>query len=413
MNEHHSKSRHADMETVTPTSDPPPLVAFSDKLPDEAGYNSASFARSRQGVDGVKTVAEFKVEYLRYLDPQGTIAGKLPAFATDDVELLKLFAAMLRARIFDTKAINLQRIGKLGTYASCLGQEAAHVGVGAATRPEDTVAIVYREIGTLFWRGVRMTDVLLYWGGDERGNDFAVPRHDFPWCVPIATQTLHAAGAAMAFKVRKEPRCAIAFIGDGGTSEGSFYEALNLAGAKQLPVVFVVVNNKWAISVPIEEQTAAQTLAQKAIAAGIPGMQVDGNDVIAVRDATSRALEKARHGGGPSVIELLTYRLSDHTTADDATRYRGVDEVNEAWKVEPMIRLRKLLTARGSLDETSEQAMKAAFTKEVDAAVQEYFNTASQTTDSMFDYLFANPPRRIEAQKAIARRYAGTGRPSH
>ena len=361
----------------------------------------------------MKTVAEFKVEYLRYLDPQGNINGILPEFAQDDAELLRMFAAMLRARVFDTKAVNLQRTGKLGTYAPCLGQEASHVGVGAAARSEDSVSIVYREIGTLFWRGVRMTDVLLYWGGDERGNDFAGPRHDFPWCVPIATQTLHAAGAAMAFKARKEPRCAIAFIGDGGTSEGSFYEAINLAGAKQLPVVFVVVNNKWAISVPIEEQTAAQTLAQKAIAAGIPGMQVDGNDVIAVRDVTSRALEKARSGGGPSVIETLTYRLSDHTTADDATRYRGVDEVNAAWQIEPLIRLRKLLTARGMLDEAREQEMKAEFTREVDAAVQEYFNTGAQGTDAMFDYLFAHPPAHLETQKATARRYAGTGRPSH
>jgi len=392
-------------------------LSGNDNLSNEPGYTAASFdqhvMRSTPGAYGVKTVAEFKVEYLRYLDPQGNITGELPAFAKDDAALLKMFAAMLRARIFDTKAINLQRTGKLGTYASCLGQEATHVGVGAATRPEDSVAVVYREIGTMFWRGVRMTDVLLYWGGDERGNDFGGPKHDFPWCVPIATQMLHAAGAAMAFKARKERRCAIGFIGDGGTSEGSFYEAINLAGVKHLPVVFMVVNNKWAISVPIEEQTAARTLAQKAIAAGIPGLQVDGNDVIAVRDATSRALEKARNGGGPTVIETLTYRLSDHTTADDATRYRGVDEVNDAWQVEPLIRLRKLLTARGALDEAQEQAMKAEFTREVEAAAQEYFNTAKQTTDSMFDYLFANPPRQLETQKAIARRYAGTGRPSH
>jgi 2-oxoisovalerate dehydrogenase E1 component alpha subunit len=238
-------------------------------------------------------------------------------------------------------------------------------------------------------------------------------RHDFPWCVPIATQTLHAAGAAMAFKARKEPRCALAFIGDGGTSEGSFYEAMNLAGVKQLPIVFLVVNNKWAISVPIEEQTAAQTLAQKAIAAGVPGMQVDGNDVIAVRDCVSRALAKARTGGGPTVIEALSYRLSDHTTADDATRYRTSDEVNEALKLEPLIRMRKLLEARGVLNEVREQALKAEFAREVDAAVQEYFNTPKQPIDAMFDYLYANPPRYIEAQKAMAHRYAGTGRPSH
>ena len=361
----------------------------------------------------MRTVAEFQIQYLRLLSPQGRPLEDLPAWANDDEELLKMFGAMLRARTFDAKAINLQRTGKLGTYAPCLGQEATHVGVGAAMRPEDCLAIVYREIGTLFWRGVRMTDVLLYWGGDERGNDFAVPKHDFPWCVPIATQTLHAAGAAMAFKIRKEPRCAVAYIGDGGTSEGTFYEAMNLAGARQLPVVFVVVNNKWAISVPIEEQTACETLAQKGIAAGVPGVQVDGNDVIAVRECMSRALEKARRGGGPTVIEALSYRLSDHTTADDATRYRDEAEVTEAWKVEPMIRLRALLQARGVLDEAKEQAMKAEYSREVDAAVQEYLSTVKQPTEAMFDHLYANPPRYIEAQKEIARRYAGTGRPSH
>jgi 2-oxoisovalerate dehydrogenase E1 component alpha subunit len=361
----------------------------------------------------VRTVAEFRIQYLQHLDAQGNTVGELPAFANDHQELLKMYAAMLRARTFDGKAINLQRTGKLGTYAPCLGQEATHVGVGAAMRPEDCLAIVYREIGTLFWRGVRMTDVLLYWGGDERGNDFAGPRHDFPWCVPIATQTLHAAGAAMAFKVRKEPRCALAYIGDGGTSEGSFYEAINLAGARQLPVVFLISNNQWAISVPLREQTATQTLAQKAIAAGIPGIQVDGNDVIAVRACVEQALAKARSGGGPTVIEALSYRLSDHTTADDASRYRSETEVTEAWELEPLLRMRRFLTARGVLSEAHEQTMKAEFTREVEAAVKEYMAVPRQSTDAMFDYLYANPPPYIETQKDVARRYAGTGRPSH
>jgi len=384
----------------------------SEHAPASHGYNSRGLD-PQQGDQRVRVVAEFQIQLLRYLDAQGHIVQELPRFAQDTDQLLKMFGAMLRARMFDTKAINLQRTGKLGTYASCLGQEAVHVAVGAALQPEDSVAIVYREIGTLFWRGVRMKDVLMYWGGDERGNDFAGYQHDFPWCVPIATQTLHAAGAAMAFKIRKEPRCALAYVGDGGTSEGSFYEAINLAGAKHLPVIFMVVNNRWAISVPIEQQTAAQTLAQKAIAAGIPGIQVDGNDVIAVRDCVAKAAAKARSGGGPTVIEALSYRLSDHTTADDATRYRSNEEVEEAWKSEPLIRLRKLLTARGALDEQREQAMQVEFAREIEAAVAEYLGTPKQPTDAMFDYLFAKPPPRLEAQKAIARRFAGTGRPSH
>ena len=220
-----------------------------------------------------------------------------------------MYRAMTLVRVFDAKSVNLQRTGQLGTYPSSLGHEAAHVGIGAAMRPEDVLAPVYREFGTQLWRGVTMTEILTYWGGDETGSDFAVPRQDFAWCVPIATQTLHAAGAAMAFKILHQPRCALAYIGDGGTSEGAFYEAINVAGARALPVVFVIVNNGWAISVPVAAQTAAQTLAQKAVAAGIPGVQVDGNDVFAVREVVAEALEAARRGGGPALIEALTYRM--------------------------------------------------------------------------------------------------------
>jgi pyruvate dehydrogenase E1 component alpha subunit len=273
-------------------------------------------------------------------------------------------------------------------------------------RPEDVLAPVYREFGTQLWRGVTMAEILTYWGGDERGNDFAGPRHDFAWCVPIATQTLHAAGAAMAFKVRRQARCALAYIGDGGTSEGAFYEALNLAGARALPVVFVIVNNGWAISVPVAAQTAAQTLAQKAVAAGIPGIQVDGNDVFAVREVVSEALEAARRGAGPCVIETLTYRLSDHTTADDASRYRRAGELEEAWTREPLLRIRAYLRAAGAWNDAREQALLQDCARQVDAAVEEYLRAAEPSTDAMFDHLFAVLPSSLRAQRATARRYA-------
>jgi 2-oxoisovalerate dehydrogenase E1 component alpha subunit len=246
----------------------------------------------------------------------------------------------------------------------------------------------------------------LYWGGDERGNDFSIPRHDFAWCVPIATQTLHAAGAAMAFKVLKQPRVALSYIGDGGTSEGAFYEALNLAGARHLPVVFVIVNNGWAISVPVAAQTAARTLAQKAIAAGIPGIQVDGNDVLAVREVVAEALEGARRGAGPCVIEALTYRLSDHTTADDAGRYRDDAQVKEAWALEPMLRLRQFMLERGIWDEAKEAALLQECGERVDAAVSAYVAAPKPTTDAMFEHLFARMPAHLREQQATARTYA-------
>jgi pyruvate dehydrogenase E1 component alpha subunit len=354
----------------------------------------------------MKTVAEFKIQHRQILDPGGAVVAPLPQFAEDAAEVLRMYEAMTLVRVFDAKAVNLQRTGQLGTYPSCLGHEAAHVGVGAAMRAEDVLAPVYREFGTQLWRGVTMPEILTYWGGDERGNDFAVPRHDFAWCVPIATQTLHAAGAAMAFKVRKERRCALAYIGDGGTSEGAFYEALNLAGSRALPVVFVIVNNGWAISVPVAAQTAARTLAQKAVAAGIPGVQVDGNDVFAVRAVVSEALEAARGGAGPALIEALTYRLSDHTTADDASRYRSGQEVKDAWALEPLIRIRAYLRRAGLWNDAKEKSLLDACALKVDAAVTEYLAKTQPFTDAMFDHLFAALPAQLCGQRLVARKYA-------
>ncbi len=353
----------------------------------------------------MKTVAEFSIKYQQILDPRGDLVDALPAFATDSAELVRMYRMMTLARLMDTKAVNLQRTGKLGTYASCLGHEATHVGTGAAMRPDDVLAPVYREYGAQLWRGVKMSEILLYWGGDERGNDFAGPRQDFAWCVPIATQVLHAAGAAMAFKLRGEKRCAVGFIGDGGTSEGAFYEALNLAGARRLPVIFIIVNNGYAISLPLAEQTAAKTLAQKGIAAEVPSLQVDGNDVLAVRKVVSDALEVARNGGGPALIEAITYRLSDHTTADDASRYRSADEVKRAWLAEPLVRLRAYLTRNGAWSAEAEQTLQQEGAALIEAQVALYLGTPKQSTDTMFDYLFAETPRHLLEQRATARRY--------
>ncbi len=357
----------------------------------------------------MKTVTKFEIKYSQFLDSQGKPTGDLPEFARDNEELLKMYRLMTLTRTFDTKAINLQRTGKLGTYASCLGHEAAHIGIGAAMREDDVFAPMYREYGTQFWRGVKMSDVLLYWGGDERGNDFSIPKQDFSWCVPIATQCIHAAGAAMALKHKGSDACAVCVVGDGGTSEGIFYEALNVAGVQKLPMVFVVVNNRWAISVPVELQTACETLAQKGIAAGMPSVQVDGNDVVAMRHAVEVGLDRARNGKGPMLIEALTYRLSDHTTADDASRYRAGDEVEAAWQVEPLIRLRAYLMAQGAWDDEKEVALLDECATEVDAAVDEYMHTPKNTAESMFDHMYAELPEAMEEQRDTAIEYFGKG----
>ena len=350
------------------------------------------------------TAATFEIEYLQYLKPDGSLADKLPPAVPDAKALLPLFKQMLFVRAFDTKAIALQRTGKLGTYASCLGHEATHVGIGAAMAEDDVYAPSYREYGTLFMRGVRPREVLLYWGGDERGNDFQEggARHDFPFCVPISTQCLHAAGAALAFKLRGEPHMAVATCGDGGTSKTDFYAALNSAGAYELPLVLGVVNNGWAISVPRSAQTGAQTLAQKGIAGGLFCLQVDGNDLVAVLEAMRIASERARSGQGGSVIEFMTYRLSDHTTADDARRYRDDAEVKAAWEREPMTRLRTWLTAQGAWSEAEEAAWKQECDRLVNIEVDAYLATPVQPVEAMFDYLYADPPPELLAQRAAA-----------
>ncbi len=351
--------------------------------------------------------ASFEIQHLRYLDPEGKLLVKekdLPAFARDLDHMVELYKLMVSTRVFDTKSIALQRTGKLGTYASCLGHEAAHVGIGSAMQPEDVLAVSYREYGAQLYRGVQPREVYTYWGGDERGNDYQKEpaRHDFAWSVPIATQCLHAAGSALAFKIRGEKRVAVCTVGDGGSSKADFYGAINLAGAQQLPLVAVIVNNQWAISVPRSIQTGAETLAQKAIAAGLPTIQVDGNDIIAVRKAMEDALERARKGEGASVIEAVTYRLGDHTTADDARRYRDHAEVEQARAREPVKRLRAFLESKKAWDQKKEDAWLSECDDWMDNEVNAYLETKTQPVTAMFDYTFAELPEDLARQRAEA-----------
>lgn len=346
--------------------------------------------------------ARYEIEYLQYLGPEGALVAEPPADLADPKVLLPLFKQMLFVRTFDSKAIALQRTGKLGTYAACLGHEATHVGIGASMQPDDTFAPSYREYGAQFMRGVKPREVLLYWGGDERGNDFSGPKQDYPWCVPISTQMLYSAGAALKFKLRGEKNMAVAVCGDGGSSKTDFYAAVNSAGAYSLPLVLCVVNNGWAISVPRSAQTGAATLAQKGLAGGLHCLQVDGNDLIAVLAGMRRASERARSGEGGSVIEFMTYRLHDHTTADDARRYRDEAEVKDAWKRDPMTRLRTYLTAKGAWSEAEEAAWIEECGKRVDEEINAYLNTPVQPVEAMFDYLYADMPEDVRKQRAAA-----------
>jgi 2-oxoisovalerate dehydrogenase E1 component alpha subunit len=348
----------------------------------------------------MRVVARFEVRFTGYLDARGEPLGPLPAFAADPAALVPDYRAMVLMRALDAKAVAMQRTGQIGTYASTLGKEAIDAGIAHALGPEDVVLPSYRESGILMLRGVSPHRVFLYWGGDERGSVFPESPKDFPFNVPIASQLPHAAGVAYAMKLRREPRAALAICGDGATSKGDFYEAINAAGVWQLPMVVLVVNNQYAISVPRRMQSAAQTLAQKAFAAGIECEQVDGNDVIAVRDAATRALERARAGGGATLVEALTYRLCDHTTADDATRYRSAEELAGHWKSEPVLRLRNFLASRGAWSKEKEEQLHREVAERVRETVKKYLDTPPPAPEQMFRHLYARLPRAYAWQLA-------------
>jgi 2-oxoisovalerate dehydrogenase E1 component alpha subunit len=350
--------------------------------------------------EGLPVIARFEVRRRSYLAPDGTVLRPLPDFASDMAKLLALYRGMVLTRAFDLKAVSLQRTGRLGTYAVSLGQEAVAVGIASAMRQEDVLLPSYRDNGTLLWRGTKMEEILLFWGGDERGNLSSGPAHDFPYCIPVGSQAPQAAGVAYAFKLRKEPRVAVCLFGDGATSKGDVWEAMNFAGVHKLPLLFVANNNQWAISVPLKLQTASQTLAQKAIAAGFTGEQVDGNDVIAVRAAAEEAIAQARGGGGPRLIEALTYRLSDHTTADDAARYRPPEEVQTRWKEEPIARLRAYLVSQKAWGKAQEEELAAECQKEIEAAIERYLASSPRAPETMFDHLYAELPRTYASQRA-------------
>ena len=349
----------------------------------------------------METVAHFDINYTRYIDATGKLVQPLPK-EMDKAALIALYHALVRTRTFDAKAIALQRTGRLGTYGSSIGQEAVSVGAASAMIADDILVPSFREHGGQLWRGATPTELFLYWGGDERGNSFAKAPHDFPNCVPVGSHAPHAAGAALAIKLRKEARAVVCVFGDGATSKGDVYEAMNFAGAWKLPVVFVISNNQWAISVPVKMQTAAQVLAQKGIGAGIPGEQVDGNDVVAVHAIVDAALSRARKGEGPSVVEAVTYRLGDHTTADDASRYRKDADVTPHWQQEPIKRLQQYLITAGLWTKADEDKLLKQVTAEIDAAADAYIATPPQDQSVMFDYTYAQLPADLVAQKQAA-----------
>ena len=348
------------------------------------------------------------IDYFSILDENGNLDTQLEPGITADTHQ-KMYRAMLLGRRFDERMLDLQRQGRIGTFPPIKGQEAAQIGSTALLRDSDWLVPSFRETAAEIMRGRSMESVLLYYNGFNEGTIIPAKQRDLPMSVPVASQIIHAVGLAWAAKYRQTDEVVMAFFGDGATSEGDFHEGLNCAAVYQVPVVFICQNNQWAISIPLASQTHSETLAQKALAYGMPGIQVDGNDILAVYAATNEAIERARNGGGPTFIECVTYRIMMHTTADDPRKYRGEEEV-EIWKRrDPLIRYQNYLINKGVFTENMLLSLEEEVQQEIQTAVdraEEEMKVLGNPLD-LFDHLYADLPSHLRNQKeALAKELA-------
>ena len=338
-------------------------------------------------------------EPVRLLEPDGTLREH-PDFPleVDDGQLRDIYGRMVVTRRVDREAINLQRQGQLALHASCLGQEGAQVGSALALEREDWVFPSYRELGVAMVRGVDPAGLIHVWRGtwlsghDPYETNFAL------MSIPIGTQALHAAGFAMGARLDDNPIVAVTYVGDGATSEGDFHEGCNFAAVFEAPCIFFVQNNQYAISVPLEQQTHAPTLAHKAVGYGMPGYRCDGNDVLATLAVTRHAVARARAGRGPALIEALTYRMEAHTTSDDPSRYRSEEELEEAARTDPITRLRNLLSRQGLLDEDFQESVEeqaAEASRSLRAAI---YDAPHGDPMELFEHVYVDPRGHFEQQ---------------
>lgn len=319
-----------------------------------------------------------------------------------DETLIKMYEAMKLSRVADIKALQFQRQGRMLTYAPSQGQEAAQVGSIAATEQEDWMVQAFREMGALLYKGVSLRQIFLYWYGNEDGSKYE--QNITPVSVPIASQLNHATGIAYASKLLNKGQVVMAYVGDGGTSHGEFHEAMNFAQVFEVPMVTIIQNNHWAISTPRAHQTKAETLAQKAIAYGMKGIQVDGNDVLAMYIATKEAVERAKNGEGPTLIEAVTYRLGSHTTADDPTIYRSNEEVEEWKKKDPIVRFEKYLTKKGLLTKEKIDEYEEKYTKYVTDEFKEVEKT-EYVMEDIFNYNYEELTPQLKEQYEEYKKY--------
>ncbi len=351
----------------------------------------------------VRKVYETSIDHISILDEDGNFDEKLGRGLITNKDVVALFEHLLTCRHYDGIAFKLQRSGRMGTYPENRGQEASSLGAVYALDKRDWLVPCYRENAGLFWRGLPMEYVLLHWMGDERGNEIPADLRMTPLAIPIGTQMLHATGLAWAEKYRGDDSIACTFFGDGASSEGDFHEAANFAANLDIPVVFFCQNNGWAISVPASIQCSAPTIAQRGVAYGMECVQVDGNDIFAVVKVVKEAAKRAREKHRPTFIEALTYRLGDHTTADDARRYRDENELEMWLKRDPLIRLRMYLNNKKLWSEKKEEETQRKAKAAVEAVVKRAEEIAAPDHTDFFDFTYAILNEEIERQRDTMR----------
>jgi len=338
-----------------------------------------------------------KSNLIQILDKNGNCDEKAIADISE-ANIHKMYRFMNLTRLWNDKGLSLQRQGRMGTFASVRGQEASNIGMAMPLQPNDWFAPSFREHGSLFTLGVPLRDQYLYWAGDERGARFNKDQRIVNVCITIAAQLIHAVGIGVAAKLKNEKSMVMSSSGDGSSSQGDFHEALNLAGVYQAPVVFVVQNNHWAISLPFEKQTATDTISEKAAAYNVDGIRVDGNDVFAVYQTVKKYADRARDEHKPALIELVTYRMGDHTTADDATKYRKPDVIKEWEKKDPIDRLKKYLVKKHSWTEAKDKKLIEELTTEVESAVKEFENMEPLEPTNIFKHMYSEMPWHLKEQ---------------
>ena len=326
----------------------------------------------------------------------------------EESQLIEWYRNMSILRAVDDKAFRLQRMGRMNTYPQVKGAEAIQIGASNAMHKDDWLAPSYREIGMMQQCGVPFEQTWLYWLGNEQGSKIPEDANVLPIAVPVGSQMLHGTGLAWAAKIKGNKHAVIACCGDGATSEGEVHEAFNFAGVLKVPVVFLVTNNQFAISVPRSSQTASATIAEKAKSYGFEGIMVDGMDVVAMHQVVSEALDKARNGGGPSLIEAVTFRLCDHTTADNAKIYQDQAELEKWKKRDGVERTRRFLTNKGWWDDAKEEALQMEAKAVVDHTVKSMEGTTKPNIEDIFKYNYANMPAHLTEQMAELKEFCNS-----